>query len=207
MSQRTQLSREEIAKIGIGHTDSTPAINRFLTSFFLAVITAVPLVQLVHEFASIRTGQEPDRTLPQSLDVFSLLLPRRAELAELGRGEGGFLAAGGRMNNRMLRDIQRYETDLKDRDGLMQWVIPRMQVPVTAWLRGGNGDAVRSTSARASTSSITRHPRSVRPGRPGPGRRRRSPGTTAAGRSRTGSGSFPGGTARRRPAACDGGSP
>jgi len=140
MSQPARLSREEIAKIEIGHTESTPAINRFLTLFFLAVITAVPLVQLVREFALIRAGKEPGRTLPQSLDIFSLL-PRRAELAELGRSEGGFLEAGNRMNNRMLGDIQRYETDLKDRDGLMQWVIPRMQIPVTAWLRGGNEDA------------------------------------------------------------------
>ena len=41
----------------------------------------------------------------------------------------------------MLRDIQSYETELKERDGLMQWLIPRLQIPVTAWLKGGNEDA------------------------------------------------------------------
>ena len=135
------LSREEIAKIEIGHTDSTRAIDWFLTLFFLAVIVTVPLVQLARDCAAIRAGKEPGRILPQSLDVFSFLLPSRAELADVAGGKGGFLAAGSRLNNRMLGDIQRYETDLKDRDEVMQWMIPRMQVPVTAWLRGGNEDA------------------------------------------------------------------
>ena len=147
MTQSTtkNLSREEIAKIEIGHTDSTRAIDWFLTLFFLAVIVTVPLVQLARDFAAIRVGKEPGRNLPQSLDVFSFLLPSLSEVSDLfvdgAAGKGGFLAAGSRMNNRMLGDIQRYETDLKDRDEVMQWVIPRMQVPVTAWLKGGNEDA------------------------------------------------------------------
>jgi alginate O-acetyltransferase complex protein AlgJ len=143
MTQPTpkNLSREEIAKIEIGHTDSTRAIDWFLTLFFLAVILTVPLVQLAREVAAICAGKEPGRRLPQSLDVFSFLLPSRAEIADVANAKGGFLAAGSRLNNRMLRDIQRYETDLKDRDEVMQSVIPRMQVPVTAWFRGGNEDA------------------------------------------------------------------
>lgn len=141
MADRKHLSREEIAKIEIGHTDSTPAINWFLTLFFLAVITLVPLLQFGREWAAIRGGQEPGRRLPQSLDVFSFLLPSRAEVESLAESPDGPLAAGSRVNNRMLADIQAYERDLKERDALMQWVIPRMQIPVTAWLRGGNEDA------------------------------------------------------------------
>lgn len=141
MSQRTHQSREEIAKIQIGHTESTRAINGFLTLFFLAVITAVPLLQAGREFAVIRAGMESDRKLPQSLDVFSFLLPTRDELKALVSAEDGLLEAGSRVNARIFRDIQNYETDLKERDKLMQWVIPRMQIPVTAWLKGGNEDA------------------------------------------------------------------
>jgi hypothetical protein len=141
MSQHKQHSREEMAKIEIGHTDSTPAINWFLTLLFLAVITAVPLLQMGREFAAIRAGTESGRKLPQSLDVFSFLLPSRTELKSLVTANDGLLAAGGRVNNRMLRDIQSYETELKERDGLMQWLVPRMQIPVTAWLKGGNEDA------------------------------------------------------------------
>ena len=141
MSHHKHHSREEIAKIEIGHTDSTPAINVFLTLFFLAVITAVPLLQTGREFAAIRAGRESDRKRPQSLDVFAFLLPSRAELKTLASAEEGLLAAGSRVNARILRDIQTYETDLKTRDALMQWLIPRMQIPVTAWLKGGNEDA------------------------------------------------------------------
>lgn len=141
MSHHKHHSREEIAKIEIGHTDSTPAINWFLTLFFLAVITAVPLLQTGREFAAIRAGKESDRKLPQSFDVFSFLLPSRAELTTPASAQEGLLAAGSRVNARILRDIQTYETDLKERDTLMQWLIPRMQVPVTAWLKGGNEDA------------------------------------------------------------------
>ncbi len=141
MSRDKHHSREEIAKIEIGLTDSTPAINWFLTLFFLAVITAVPLLQMGREFAAIRAGKESGRSLPQSLDVFSFLLPSRAEVKSLAATEDGLLAAAGRVNNRILGDLQRYETDLKERDFLMQWVIARMQIPVTAWLRGGNEDA------------------------------------------------------------------
>jgi len=140
MSNRQHHSREEIAKIEIGHTDSTPAINRFLTLFFLAVITAVPLLQMGREFAAIRAGTESGRKLPQCFDVFSFLLPSRAELRAFAAADG-LLAAGSRMNARMLRDIQAYETDLKDRDALVKWLIPRLQIPVTAWLKGGNEDA------------------------------------------------------------------
>ena len=141
MSHHKRHSREEIAKIEIGHTESTRAINWFLTLFFMATITVVPLLQMGREFAAIRAGQESGRSLPQSFDVFSFILPSGAELKSLATGEGGVLAAGSRVNNRMLGDIQRYETDLKERDSLMQWVIPRLQVPVTAWLKGGNEDA------------------------------------------------------------------
>lgn len=159
MSQKKQLSREEIAMIEIGHTESTTALNWFLTLFFLATITIVPLLQIGREFAAIRAGKESGgslgmsvgapspslgesgRSLPQSLDVCSFLLPSRAELKSLIKDDDGLLAAGSRVNNRMLRDIQDYETELKDRDVLMQWVIPRMQIPITAWLKGGNEDA------------------------------------------------------------------
>jgi alginate O-acetyltransferase complex protein AlgJ len=140
MSDSRRLSREEIAQLEIGHTDSTPAINWFLTLFFLATITAVPLLQFARECVAIRAGQESGRTVPQCLDVVDCL-PCRAELETLVTSEEGLLAAGSRVNARMLRDIGRYETELKDRDALMQWLIPRMQIPVTAWLKGGNEDA------------------------------------------------------------------
>ena len=140
MSDSRRLSREEIAQLEIGHTESTPAINWFLTLFFLATITAVPLLQFTRDIAAIRAGKESGRTVPQCLDVVDCL-PSRAELETLVTSEEGLLTAGSRVNARMLGDIRGYETELKDSDALMQWLIPRMQIPVTAWLKGGNEDA------------------------------------------------------------------
>jgi alginate O-acetyltransferase complex protein AlgJ len=93
--------------------------------------------------AAIRAGQEPGRSLPQCWDVFSFLRPKRSEVkAMLGAGSmGGLFAAGKATNNRILRDINQYEAALKERNALVQWLIPRMQSVVTGWLKGGNEDA------------------------------------------------------------------
>ncbi len=126
-------SREEQAKIEIGHTESTPAVNRVLTLVFLAVIVAVPLLQTAREAPA----------LPQWCEVFTFLWPKPAELKAVARGggAGGRFAAGKALNERLLRDIANYERELKDRDTLVQRLIPRMQTVITGWLRGGNEDA------------------------------------------------------------------
>ncbi len=141
MSDYKNYSREEIAKIEIGHTESTRAINVSLTLFFIATITIVPLLQMGREFTAIRDGKETERSLPQSFDVLSLFQTKDTELKAREKEKDGLLAAGSRVNNQILGNIKRYETELKERDELMQWLIPRVQVPVTAWLKGGNEDA------------------------------------------------------------------
>jgi len=136
-------SREELAKAEIGVTDSTPGINRFLLVFFVALIVAVPLSRNISEFRDIRAGKEKNRTVPQSWDVFSFLHPSLAELKAIARADsaGDRFEAAKAMNNRILRDIGTYEAALKDRDPMIQWLIPRMQTVITGWLRGGNEDA------------------------------------------------------------------
>lgn len=143
MAHHKHHSREEIAKIEIGHTDSTPGVNWFLTLFFLLLIVAVPVLQTIREFSAIRAGKEPGRGAPQSCDVFKFLRPKRAELKAIAGADGvrGMFEAGKAMNNRILRNITTYEAELKERDVLLQWLVPRMQVPITAWLKGGNEDA------------------------------------------------------------------
>ena len=116
MSDYKNYSREEIAKIEIGHTESTRPINVSLTLFFIATITIVPLLQMSREFTTIRAGKESGRSLPQSFDVFSLLQTKDTELKAREKEKGGVLAAGSRVNNQILGNIQRYETDLKERD-------------------------------------------------------------------------------------------
>lgn len=131
--EHRKRSREEIAKAEIGHTDSTPAVDWLLTLSFLIVILAVPLLQTVRELPAV----------PQYLEVFRILFPRGAELRELAKADGvhGRFAAARSMNNRILRDINDYERELKDRDHLHQWLLPHTQLLITGWLRGGNEDA------------------------------------------------------------------
>ncbi len=126
----------------IGHTDSTPGVNRFLTFFFLLVILAVPVAQNVVEVRDILGGRDAGRWVPQCWDVFGFLLPSASELKALAAARSGHavFAALKSANNRMLRDIGQYEAALKDRDRLIQWLIPRMQVPISGWLKGGNED-------------------------------------------------------------------
>jgi alginate O-acetyltransferase complex protein AlgJ len=145
MSHRKHHSREEQAKAEIGHTDSTRGVNWFLTLGFLAAIVAVPLVQNLREIGSIRAGREPGRRVPQCWDVFAFLWPTGAELRDLAGAArtGGLFDRAKAINNRMLRDIQTYEAALKERDAAVQWLIPRMQIAITGWLRGGNEDAYR----------------------------------------------------------------
>ena len=146
----THLSREEIAKIEIGHTETTPAICRFLTVLFVIVLVSIPLLQNVVEFREIarerarsrEDGEKPARAWPQCYDIVRLV-PTPTELLGAARA-GSLRGVFGRLkeiNNRILRDIQTYEQDLKDCSNLVQWLIPRMQVATTGWLRGGNEDA------------------------------------------------------------------
>ena len=143
MTHHHHHSREEIAKAEIGHTDSTPGVNRFLTFSFLALIVAVPLVQNICEFRAIQAGHEPGRVVPQCWDVVTFLRPQWHEVKAVAAAgtPGGMFEAGKAANNRMLRDIVTYEAALKDRDVMIQWLIPRMQRVITGQLRGGNEDA------------------------------------------------------------------
>jgi len=143
MTHHHHHSREEIAKAEIGHTESTPAINRLLTLAFLAMLAAVPAFQTVREVAAIRSGDEPGRAWPQWMDVFTTVRPQWREARAIAAAASirDAFAAAHETNNRMLRDIAAYEAALKDRDAMIEWLVPRMQTVVTGWLRGGNEDA------------------------------------------------------------------
>lgn len=131
--EHPKRSREEIAKIEIGHTQASPGVTRTLAFGFIAVMIAVPILQTLRELPSV----------PQWCDVFKFPWPKSAEIKAIIQPEGGVtrFAASKAYNDRLLRDITEYERELKDRDTMIQWLIPRMQTIVTGWLRGGNEDA------------------------------------------------------------------
>ena len=151
MSPHHHHTREEIAKIEIGHTDSTRPINLFLTLLFLALITVVPVLQTVVDWKALARDREramaaqqpgPARRFPQVFDVMTLLMPSGAEWKGLVRSASLRQAfrAGRAINNRMLADIGAYERTLKDGDRMIQALIPMVQSVLTGLLRGGNED-------------------------------------------------------------------
>lgn len=131
--EHPKRSREEIAKIEIGHTQASPGVTRTLSFVFIAIIVAVPVMQTLRELP----------TVPQWCDVFKFPWPKSAEIKAIVQPEkdSSRFAAAKAYNDRLLKDIGTYERELKDGDAMIQWLIPRMQTVITGWLRGGNEDA------------------------------------------------------------------
>lgn len=145
MSTHGHETREKIARREIGHTDSAPGVNIFLTGIFLLVIALVPLSQNVFEMAAIWSGRETRRSFPQSWDVFLFFRPRLAELKAIveavpaGRAGESVMA----LNRRIMADIDNYEQELKDRNKRVQAIVPYMQAALTGVLGGGSEEAYR----------------------------------------------------------------
>ena len=136
-------SREEIAKIEIGHTEFSPGVAWFLTLTFLAIILAVPLVQTTEDLLAIHSGRaEGTRHWPQCFDVVGLA-PRRVEWSELAgaRGVAEAFAILKKTNARISRDINSYEDELKNQSWLTRATVPWVQAVLTGVLKSGNEDA------------------------------------------------------------------
>ncbi len=129
------LSREEQAKIEIGHTESTPGINRFLAGVWIALILAVPIGESIAAWWIHRR--------PPPCAGIVRLLPTRAEGRSVLSASGlrGRFDRLRRINNRILGDIQRYEIALKDESLFVKSLVPPMQALITGVLRGGTEDA------------------------------------------------------------------
>jgi alginate O-acetyltransferase complex protein AlgJ len=141
---KQRLSREEVAAIEVGHTDVSPTVARFLAILFLLVIVAVPAVQNIHEFRSIRARRKEaaaagktytGRTRPQCFDGL-MIWPTRTELA----GYTGFQSFLD-INARMLKEINEYEDRLEDNSVLQKRLIPPTQYVLTGWFGAGNEKA------------------------------------------------------------------
>lgn len=141
MTHTEKLSREEIAKRKIGHTDSTGPLNLFITVTFLVVIATVPLMQNVTDVVTPSAEGDPSRTLPQCWDPAFFLMPTGAEVRAILSGGSHWVDAVVAANSRIMRDRAAYEKQLADRDPIVGRVVPWMQLLITGWLQGGNEDA------------------------------------------------------------------
>jgi hypothetical protein len=127
-------SREQIAQREVGHTDITPWLSRALTAVFLVTISAVPALQMVHDFQQGRAGDR-DSAVPQAFDALRLPL---LGLRTMATSEGGPFARLFAANREVLRSINSFEDILKERSRVGEWVRPRLQEPLTRILGLGN---------------------------------------------------------------------
>jgi hypothetical protein len=135
MSHPPHLTREEQAKIEIGQTESTHAINLFLTGILVTLLLAVPVVESLQQWRTTRGRPVCAgimRLFPTSAELWAVAaVPGvRAKFDQLRQ-----------LNNRILRDIGRYETDLKEGSVFVRTLIPPLQILITGFLRGGTEEA------------------------------------------------------------------
>jgi len=147
--EKRRLTREEVAKREIGHTEVSPRVAWGLTLLFLATVFVVPVGQHVYEirraFAQRPdvTWDQPARYLPRCYDIFASI-PRAWEEARQGRaGDGagvvGLFRRVKRANDRvLLRDINEYTDALKDDSILTDALLPPAQRMMTRYLGVGN---------------------------------------------------------------------
>lgn len=125
-----QPTREEIARIEVGHTDVGRATIRFLLAGFLAVIAGVPLFELVAP-PNASADERPWRQLTTIVDVPSDRPQATASLWDK------LIAA----NRSVLRRMTDFEDALEDQSRIGHLVRPASQVVLTRWLRTGNETA------------------------------------------------------------------
>jgi alginate O-acetyltransferase complex protein AlgJ len=127
-------TREEIAKIEIGHTTVSPSVARALTAFFLICITLVPLVEIVvPRFAA--SGAMPT--------VWSKLaaIPNEISVAiqgEASRGNTGLWRRALAANRATMSGLTAFENALEDESVLGRTLRPPAQQILSGRLGAGN---------------------------------------------------------------------
>ena len=135
---RSRLSREDVAKIEIGHTDVHPATAWALVAVFLGVLFAVPVAQHITEIRAGLAGERPS-AVPQAYDIFTML-PASAQQAA---GESDSVVAAVFTANRyMLGDIDSYEEAIKAESVLTETLVPPAQYVMRRYLGAGNETAL-----------------------------------------------------------------
>jgi alginate O-acetyltransferase complex protein AlgJ len=117
------LTREEQAKVEIGHTAISPGVKWSLCAIGLFTLFAVPFVQAVHETRQYAHGKR-GTPWPQCCEVIDAL-PRA--IAAFREGSGGWLGKTLRANAVALQAIAQYEGDLKSESVLTRRIQPPVQ--------------------------------------------------------------------------------
>ena len=119
----TSPTREEQAKLEIGHTEISPGVKWTLCVVGLFTLFAVPSAQAYREMRQHAEGRREGRW-PQCCDIFAAL--PRAEAAYRAP-DGGWIAKTLRANAVLMQALDKYEKDLKSESFLTQFVLPPTQ--------------------------------------------------------------------------------
>ena len=116
-------TREEQAKLEIGHTEISVGVKWTLFVVGLFTLFAVPAVQTYREMRQHAEGRR-ENPWPQCCDIVDAL-PRAA--AAYREHNGGWISKTFRGNTVLLQAIDKYEKDLKAESFLTQFVLPPTQ--------------------------------------------------------------------------------
>jgi len=125
-------SREEIARIEVGHTDVAPGTARAMLALFLVMIAIVPLV----EWLGVR-ALRAEGLVPSWSHLTRLPAGIRTHLAEARAAPGAWDLVVG-VNRRVLSALSAFETALEDESVLGRALRPQAQAVLTRWLGAGN---------------------------------------------------------------------
>ena len=127
------LTREEQAKLEIGHTEISVGVKWTLFVVGLFTLFAVPAVQTYREMRQHAEGRS-ENPWPQCCDIFHAL-PRAA--AAYREHNGGWISKAFHANAVLLQVIDKYEKDLKAESFLTHFVLPPTQ-ELLVYAGGGN---------------------------------------------------------------------
>ena len=116
-------TREEQAKLEIGHTEISLGVKWTLVIVGLFTLFAVPAVQTYREMRQHAEGRR-ESPWPQCCDIFDAW-PRAA--AAYSEHDGGWISKTFRGNAVLLHAIDKYEKDLKAESFLTQFLLPPTQ--------------------------------------------------------------------------------
>ncbi len=122
-AQPKPQTREEQAKLEIGHTEISLGVKWTLFVVGLLTLFGVPAVQTYREMRQHAAGRR-ESPWPQCCDIFDAL-PRAA--AAFSEHNGGWISKIFRGNAVLLQAIDKYEKDLKAESFLSQFVLPPTQ--------------------------------------------------------------------------------
>jgi alginate O-acetyltransferase complex protein AlgJ len=130
------MSREEVARIEVGHTTVSPQLVRLLVAGFLTAIAVVPIVEL----ASLRTSRAQGLSSAWS-HLTTLPTELRSPTSDSAAPSQGAGSAWDRVvvaNRSVLAAISRFESGLEDESLLGRTLRPPAQAVMTGLLGAGN---------------------------------------------------------------------